>query len=661
MNCQQLFKTIFETSPIGIKIVDTEGNFIDANAAYLNMLGVSSIDELQQINIFNCSEHGPEWKEKLLKFETVHTEYIVNFDELKKNKLLKSGRSGTAYFDGLISPITTENNRITNFIIHITDITDKKNAEIKAAKNAEQMALAIESANGGLWDWDLQNKKIYCSEKYHEITGYREDKSPETLEEFYAAIHPEDRPAALRKILDCLENRAAFFSSEYRILTKDHRFVWLLDRGKVVARQKDGKPSRIIGIVSDISERKTIEIELLKAKEKAEHSDMTKSQFLANMSHEIRTPMNAVIGFANLLLKTRLSEEQSEYLKIIEASSQNLLAIINDILDISKIQAGKFRLAHTEFNINEIVENTAKKLNVLADNKGLAINIFAEPIAPRLIGDPVRLEQVLTNLLSNAIKFTKAGSINVNLSKISETENSIQINISVQDTGIGIACDKLDKIFEYFEQLDTRDKKNYAGSGLGLGISKKMIEMMGGLIKVSSEEGHGSVFQFAINFSKAVVKKEHAFSRNVSKTPADHLSSAENQVKVLIAEDEFVNQRLIASLIQLRGWECRIAGNGLETLRMLGQEHFDIVLMDIQMPEMDGFETTHAIREMEKITGKKVIIIAVTAFAMRSDYERCMEAGMDDYISKPLQIDGFFDKLDTILARRGVQNTLITV
>jgi len=413
--------------------------------------------------------------------------------------------------------------------------------------------------------------------------------------------------------------------------------------------------------VSDISERKTIEIELLKAKEKAEHSDMTKSQFLANMSHEIRTPMNAVIGFANLLLKTRLSEEQSEYLKIIEASSQNLLAIINDILDISKIQAGKFRLAHTEFNINEIVENTAKKLNVLADNKGLAINIFAEPIAPRLIGDPVRLEQVLTNLLSNAIKFTKAGSINVNLSKISETENSIQINISVQDTGIGIACDKLDKIFEYFEQLDTRDKKNYAGSGLGLGISKKMIEMMGGLIKVSSEEGHGSVFQFAINFSKAVVKKEHAFSRNVSKTPADQLSSAENQVKVLIAEDEFVNQRLIASLIQLRGWECRIAGNGLETLRMLGQEHFDIVLMDIQMPEMDGFETTHAIREMEKITGKKVIIIAVTAFAMRSDYERCMEAGMDDYISKPLQIDGFFDKLDTILARRGVQNTLITV
>ncbi|HNY11876.1 MAG TPA: ATP-binding protein, partial [Candidatus Wallbacteria bacterium] len=419
--------------------------------------------------------------------------------------------------------------------------------------------------------------------------------------------------------------------------------------------------SLIFGIVSDISERKTIEIELLKAKEKAEHSDMTKSQFLANMSHEIRTPMNAVIGFANLLLKTRLSEEQSEYLKIIEASSQNLLAIINDILDISKIQAGKFRLAHTEFNINEIVENTAKKLNVLADNKGLAINIFAEPIAPRLIGDPVRLEQVLTNLLSNAIKFTKAGSINVNLSKISETENSIQINISVQDTGIGIACDKLDKIFEYFEQLDTRDKKNYAGSGLGLGISKKMIEMMGGLIKVSSEEGHGSVFQFAINFSKAVVKKEHAFSRNVSKTPADHLSSAENQVKVLIAEDEFVNQRLIASLIQLRGWECRIAGNGLETLRMLGQEHFDIVLMDIQMPEMDGFETTHAIREMEKITGKKVIIIAVTAFAMRSDYERCMEAGMDDYISKPLQIDGFFDKLDTILARRGVQNTLITV
>ncbi len=522
MDCQQLFKTIFENSPIGIQIIDADGNFIDANAAYLKLAGVTATADLPKINLFEYSEQGRIWKEKLSKLETVHTEHAVNFDELKNKVPIKTTKSGLAYFDILISPLTDDNDLLTHFIIHITDITARKNAEI----------------------------------------------------------------------------------------------------------------------------------ELLRAKEKAEHSDMTKSQFLANMSHEIRTPMNAVIGFANLLLKSKLNEEQAEYLKIIECSSQNLLAIINDILDISKIQAGKFKLSHNEFIINEIVEKTANKLNILADNKGLTINLFAEPVSSKLIGDPVRLEQVLTNLLSNAIKFTKAGNINLNLSKISENENSCFINISVEDTGIGISEENLDKIFEYFEQLDTRDKKNYAGSGLGLGISKKMVEMMGGRINVSSQFGRGSIFQFAINFRKASEKIEHAMSHNASRFSSDHLSGDEDQIKILIAEDEFVNQRLIASLVELRGWKYQIASTGLETLRLLGNETFDIVLMDIQMPEMDGFEATRAIREMEKITGKKIFIIAVTAFAMRSDYEKCMEAGMDDYISKPLQIDSFFDKIDTILARR---------
>jgi len=523
MDCQQLFKAIFENSPIGIQIVDTDGNFIAANKSYLKLTGVSSNDELKKINIFVHFEHGREWKAKLSKLETVHAEQIIDFDHLKKDLLINSSKSGFAYFDLLISPIMDENKSATHFIVHI----------------------------------------------------------------------------------------------------------------------------------NNISERKNCEIELLKAKEKAEHSDMTKSQFLANMSHEIRTPMNAVIGFSNLLLKTKLSEEQSEYLKIIESSSNNLLAIINDILDISKIQAGKFKLSHNEFLINDIIDNTVKKLKILADNKGLAISVAAAPVSSKLIGDPVRLEQVLTNLLSNAIKFTKSGKITVNLSVASETEFSCCVNIAVEDTGIGIAEENLEKIFEYFEQLDTRDKKNYAGSGLGLGISKKIVEMMGGRIKVTSRPGCGSVFQFTINFQKAAGRKEHAIAHNALSSSPGHLPADENHIKILIAEDEFVNQRLIASLLELRGWKYQIAASGLETLRMLGSETFDIVLMDIQMPEMDGYEAARAIREMEKITGKKLYIIAVTAFAMRSDYEKCMEAGMDDYISKPLQIDSFFDKIDTILARRG--------
>ena len=365
------------------------------------------------------------------------------------------------------------------------------------------------------------------------------------------------------------------------------------------------------------------------AKEAAEAASRAKGEFLANMSHEIRTPMNGILGMTGLALEATSTAEQREYLGLVKASGESLLQLINDILDLSKIEAGKLDLESIPFDPRHLIADTMKLIEWRAAQKGLALDWQVAPDVPAaLTGDPMRLRQVLLNLLSNALKFTDAGKVAVLMTVDRAAEDGVIVRIAVSDTGIGIAADKHQSIFENFTQADGSTTRKYGGTGLGLAISARLVAMMGGRIWVDSEAGRGSSFQFTAHFTPAAEVRRPA--------PAPRTPHAIAPLSVLLAEDNAVNQLLARRLLEQAGHRVAAVSNGREALDLLEREAFDVILMDIQMPELDGLAATAAIRAAERGTGRRQPIIAMTAHALKGDRERCIDAGMDGYISKPI-------------------------
>ena len=646
-----------------------------------------------------------------------------------------------------------------------------------------RMQLAIEAGQMGTWDLDLTTDRILRSARHDQILGFAVPPASWTRKDFVDCALPEDLPALLRAYEEAF--RTGFLDLECRVRWPDGSLHWINVRGRV-ERDDQGEPSRLLGVITDITDRQTLELQLRAARDAAESANHAKNEFLANMSHEIRTPMNGVIGMTDLMLDSELTDEQRDNLLIVKSSAAALLTVINDILDFSRMEAGRTELDPIDFNPRDTIGDTANTVALRAHQKGLEFIVDVGASVPQgLHGDPGRLRQILVNLLGNAIKFTQHGEIVLRVVREPAELPDVVLHFTVRDTGIGIQADRHESVFEPFTQADGSVTRTYGGTGLGLTISSQLVTLMHGRLWVESESGAGSTFHFTAKFGaaavvepaivdptalrdlRALIVDDNATNRQLldemlvgwgmipvlvesvpealavmrRSTPparpfevvvtdvrmpdADGFMLAEaikadsslagaavvmltsagqpgdaarcrelgvaayltKPVKrselraailqaikaapddgagaalvtrhslregrptgrILLVEDNHVNQLIARRLLERRGHTVTVANNGLEAIALLDSPaagRFDCVLMDVQMPVMDGLECTALIRRTEPADAPRLPIIAMTAHAMRGDEARCLAAGMDAYVSKPIQPEALFDVVE---------------
>jgi PAS domain S-box-containing protein len=533
-------------------------------------------------------------------------------------------------------------------------ITKLKQVDEKLRQSESLLAEAQRMAQVGSWNWDLRSNTLTWSDEQYRIFGL----NPQEFDVIYEAvvreyIHPEDRDLVRHNIENSLMTLESF-NFYYRVIHPDGRVRIIHSRGNVVT-DEEGNPLRMLGTTQDVTERKRLELDLIETRDAALESTKLKSEFLANMSHEIRTPMNGVIGMTGLLLDTKLNDDQRELAETVLTSGESLLTIINDILDFSKIEAGKLEFETLDFDLKNAVEGTVELLAQGAHEKKLEFtSLFDNEVPTALRGDPGRLGQVLTNLIGNAIKFTEGGEVIVRTAKESETAESVVIRFTVRDTGIGMSEAVQQKLFQPFMQADGSLTRKYGGTGLGLAISKQLVDLLEGEIGVTSKPGQGSTFWFTARFGKQpespTISQPAFLSTDKLQvlSPESSTSRRKPGIQILLAEDNIINQKVVVRQLQKLGYRADAVANGREALEALGRIPYDLVLMDCQMPEMDGYEATAEIRRREGIT-RHTPIVAITANALKGDREKCIASGMDDYITKPVNRKILEEVLERIL------------
>lgn len=506
---------------------------------------------------------------------------------------------------------------------------NKKN-EIQLIESNKYLDLALEGANLGIWDWYLEDNSVKFDRRWAEMLGINFETIKMELNTWESRVHPDDLENCYADIQAYMNGETEQYKNIHRMKHENGEWVYILDQGKFSDWDESGKPIRFTGTHFDISDQKKQEQEMLEARDKAQNAEKVKSQFLANMSHEIRTPMNGILGMLELLEHTELTQEQREMVNIIGNSGSGLMIILNDILDLSKIESGKFELESIDFSIKEVIDEVVQLYKFKIDEKELDLKIESEfKDSSFYKGDFVRIKQILGNLLSNAIKFTSEGTISVRAFSNSKDE----IEVVVKDTGIGISEADQKRLFEDFLQADNSTTRKFGGTGLGLSISKKLAHYMGGRIELKSSVGEGSEFKFIVSLPKVEGKGIGQITCDV----VEDLSISQ-PLRILLVEDNKVNQKLVTKMLEKFGYSCEVAGNGQEAIDILKKpdQKFDLVYMDMQMPILDGLEATKKIRS--ELGLKDLKIVALTANVFSEDRQKCDEAGMDDFLGKPVTL-----------------------
>ena len=525
---------------------------------------------------------------------------------------------------------------------------------------------AIEGSGDGLWDRDVPQSTVFFSARWKEMLGFAQDEIGSGLDEWSKRIHPDDLVQVMADVQAHLDGTTPLYVSEHRVSCKNGGYKWILDRGLVVERDAAGKPLRMIGTHSDISEHKSTERELIQhrnhleelviarttelaaTRDAAEAANIAKSAFLANMSHEIRTPMNGIVGMANILRREGVTSKQAQRLDTIDASAQHLLSVINDVLDISKIEAGKFTLEEATVVVSSLMANVSSILSERVKAKGIHLLIETEHLPHNLVGDPTRLQQALLNYATNAVKFTEQGSVTLRALKQDETDDSVMVRFEVTDTGIGIAPEAMSRLFSAFEQADNSMNRKYGGTGLGLAITKRLAELMGGEVGAESTPGVGSTFWFTVKLTK---------SGETTEAPTETAVDAEAEIRqryaghrVLVVDDEPVNREVAVMQLEAVDMAADTAEDGAEGVALARKNSYAAIFMDMQMPKLNGIEAT---REIRQIPGcRDTPIIAMTANAFAEDKEQCLKAGMNDFLIKPFNPDQLFAILLRALSQR---------
>ncbi|MDK2826182.1 MAG: two-component system, sensor histidine kinase and response regulator [Methanolobus sp.] len=763
---------LIQNSMDGIVVLDMLGEVYEANQRYSDMLGYS-LDEIKNMHIWDWdksidSNQLPWALMSAQKYER----YIETHYKRKDGTIINVEISSSSAICG---------DQELVFCV-CRDITDRKRSEDDLRNRTQLLDIALEATCAGIWNVDLLTGNIGLEglESWRKITGYDiNDFSDYNLTMWEELIHPDDAEEVITKFTNTATGKNDHYLSEYRMLHKDGYWVWVRAHGRVSSYDKDGKALHVYGTHISIDENK-------KAEEKAKAASQAKSDFLANMSHEIRTPLNGIIGFTDLLMESQLSPSQFQHMQTIHASANSLLDLINDVLDISKIEAGKLELENESFDLKELCEQIADMLKYNAHAKGLELLLSISSDIPDLVvGDRIRLRQVIVNLLGNAIKFTVSGEVELKVhTEKMDTEGKADIRFSVMDTGIGIPADRQKEVFEAFSQADNSISRKYGGTGLGLSISNRLLEKMNSRLELSSEEGKGSIFSFSVSmpcectepsdknkkttgFGKVLIVDDNVKNCHIirsiledagiatelacsgkeavenSKEIADEirliildkhmpsmtgikllqeiragnsyysrdipliimqdstdindvekwdnevaineivdensthtlikpikreelleniirlLSGEKNNIpekfhylnqpgnknekkyRVLIAEDNETNMLLSVTIVSkiLPNSEIYKAKNGKEAVELFKEWHPDLILMDIQMPEISGYDATSMIRDIERTTGTHTPIIALTAGTFKGEKEKCLENGLDDYVPKPIVLE----------------------
>lgn len=756
-----LLRSLIDSIPDVIFYKDTEGNYLGCNKAAVNLFGVA---EQELIGRQSHDFLNAELAEKLHHDDS---KVIVAGQTVTLQQSLDS-HDNTRLWQTQKTPYTGIKGELLGIIGVARDITKEHQAAERLRRSEERYYMAMDAVEEGLWDWYINTNELYCNPAYFTMLGYQPSEVLPSWQGFRTLVHPDDWPLTSAKINEHLANSAVAYEHEFRMKTQEGHYEWILARGSVVEYDDDNKPLRMLGTHKNITKRKEFEVKIVEAKQEAEAANRYKSEFLANMSHEIRTPMNGIMGMIQLALQTGLDNQQADYLNKAHRSANTLLHIINDILDFSKIEAGKLELELVPFKLEEVLDAVVNVNVLAAQEKRLELILHPPTASLKLIGDPLRLNQVLTNVVSNAVKFTAEGFVELHCAIIAQNSHRVKLQFRVTDTGVGIEAAKLPRLFKAFSQADGSTTREYGGSGLGLSISQHLLHMMGGQFSVDSEFGQGSCFSFCIDFALGqqqlpqpwqlpagigqpsllliepcerardcyrhmlneigfnvttvadladaldrvtttdkfqtiLLDWTHAGGKNTEQlqrltsqandaliflmvsygddvmkqpvlnqlvkgvfskplSPITVMEQVSQLLKqrtqparvkaaptiqskglLLLVDDNIINQQVAKGLLESQGYRVDLAANGQEAVAAVLAKSYQVILMDIQMPVMDGLEAARVIRQT--YSSRQLPIVAMTAHAMTGDSEKSMNAGMNAHITKPLVLKEMFETI----------------